>query len=184
MHPLWIFVLLKTRLCFLQDYWLSLLYKRLVGVKVLEVNGGTEEKRTTRVYAHCASRYKMSRKLCPVTLTPELNWLFLFDLWDSMLLHSRCLERGSPNSWAGLEFNHLLLYEIQEIPCWCCLPPCSEYSQSWPSWLETYWKPPTKRSGRVPVDNRKQWPYVEVSTIVWIVCDDKWGNFVLKEATP
>jgi len=32
------------------------LYKRLVGVKVLAVHGGTEEKRKIRVYAHCSSR--------------------------------------------------------------------------------------------------------------------------------
>ena len=40
-------------------YCLSLLYNRLVGVKVLDVQGETEEKRTTRVYAHCSSRYNI-----------------------------------------------------------------------------------------------------------------------------
>ncbi|KAK3721868.1 hypothetical protein QZH41_011505, partial [Actinostola sp. cb2023] len=35
------------------NYWLSLLHKRFVGQKVLNVKNGLDEKRIVRVYAHC-----------------------------------------------------------------------------------------------------------------------------------
>ena len=35
------------------DYWVSVLYKRLVGTEVLKVSGFLEFNRTVRTYAHC-----------------------------------------------------------------------------------------------------------------------------------
>ena len=37
----------------LSDYWVSVLHKRLVGQRVLAVEGGLNLGRRTRVYAHC-----------------------------------------------------------------------------------------------------------------------------------
>ncbi|XP_031560486.1 heparanase-like [Actinia tenebrosa] len=37
------------------NYWLSLLHKRLVGQKVLDVENGLEENRVVRIYAHCTN---------------------------------------------------------------------------------------------------------------------------------
>ena len=37
------------------DYWVSLLYKQLVGTKVLNVTGFLEYNRTVRAYAHCVN---------------------------------------------------------------------------------------------------------------------------------
>ena len=38
----------------MQDFGLSALYKKLVGTKVLDVEGSTSYGRNVRVYAHCA----------------------------------------------------------------------------------------------------------------------------------
>jgi heparanase 1 len=48
------FALLDANQNPLPDYWLSLLYKKLVGTKVVYVNGSLEYGRYLRVYAHCA----------------------------------------------------------------------------------------------------------------------------------
>ena len=45
---------LLIHLTVLQDYWLSVLYKRLVGTKVLYVMDSLQEGRYVRAYAHCA----------------------------------------------------------------------------------------------------------------------------------
>lgn len=44
-----------TWFCAPQDYWLSLLYKKLMGTKVLQVGLEGADERKLRVYLHCTN---------------------------------------------------------------------------------------------------------------------------------
>lgn len=44
----------KIKLILTQDWWISVLYKNLVGTKVLSLSNDGTTDNTVRLYAHCA----------------------------------------------------------------------------------------------------------------------------------
>jgi len=64
------------------DYWLSVLYKQLVGYRVLNVTGSLNPMRQSRIYAHCINSYGSHKYpdgdvvIIAINLDPRNNLLF------------------------------------------------------------------------------------------------------------
>ncbi|KAM9820317.1 heparanase [Neosynchiropus ocellatus] len=96
----------------LPDYWLSLLYKRLVGPEVLSVRGqDSGESKRVRVYLHCASRTSYSAgavTLLGINLRVHRSRIQLPRLLSSSTVQSFILQSARPGE-EGLNSRQVML---------------------------------------------------------------------------